>query len=233
MNKSITNFIRYFTLAMTSIGFLMVGGCAVNQTPSSDPQFASVRPAASSPLPIDNGAIYKSGYEITLFEDRKATRVGDILTVLLSERANASKKANTKTTKDSQVDILPAVALGHGKNDGIDVLRAELEAKREFDAKGDSSQSNSLTGTISVTVAEVLPNGNLLVRGEKLLTLNQGSEHIRISGIVRPDDISPGNVVESGKLADAKIIYGGQGVLAETNTKGWFQRVVDGNWWPF
>jgi flagellar L-ring protein precursor FlgH len=219
--------------SMTAICFFVVSGCAVTHVPVSDPSFASVRPISSSPLPIDNGAIYKSGYEIALFEDRKAARVGDILTIVLSERTNASKKASTKTTKDSTVDILPAVGLGLGKKDGIDVLKTEIDASREFDGKGDSSQSNSLTGTISVTVSEVLPNGNLVVRGEKLLTLNQGSEHIRITGIVRPDDISPENTIESAKLADARIIYGGQGVLAESNSKGWFQRAIDSNWWPF
>jgi flagellar L-ring protein precursor FlgH len=108
-----------------------------------------------------------------------------------------------------------------------------LVANRAFKGEGDSTQSNSLTGTISVTVAEVLANGNLVVRGEELITLNTGSEHIQLAGIVRPEDVTPSNTIKSSQIANAKIVYGGQGQIADVNKKGWLHKFVDSAWWPF
>lgn len=214
---------------------LLLGGCAsTNHQPQRDPEFAAVRPLAVEPMPVSDGAIYRAGFEQTLFEDPKARRIGDTLTIVLQERTNASKKASTSTKKDAEVKLAAPTVFGKPvRHQGVDVLSASVSAQRGFDGEGDSTQSNSLTGRITVTVAEVLPNGNLVVRGEKLLTLNQGSEHVRISGIVRPVDIRPDNTIQSGQVANARIVYGGQGVLAESNTKGWGQRFFDGPWWPF
>ena len=213
---------------------VLASGCATSPKPVSDPDYAPVRPVDSRPLPIQTGSIYRSGYEVALFEDSKARQVGDILTVVLQESTNASKKAATNTTKESDIALDSPTLFGKGiTKNGIDVLNLGVTADRSFKGEGDTTQSNSLTGTISVTVSEILPNGNLMIRGEKLLTLNQGVEHIRLSGMVRPQDISPDNLVPSSKIADARIIYGGQGAIAESNAKGWLQRFVDGPWWPF
>lgn len=209
-------------------------GCSTTSNTMADPEFASVRPVSTEPLPIDTGAIYKSGYGIKLFEDNKAKKVGDILTVVLAEKTNASKKATTSTTKDSDVQVGAPIVLGKGvTKDGVAILQTELGAQRAFTGEGDSTQSNSLTGTISVTVAEVLANGNLVIRGEKLITLNTGVEHIRLSGIVRPEDVTPSNKVNSSQIANARIIYGGDGPIADVNKKGWLQRFTDSAWWPF
>lgn len=208
--------------------------CSTTHQAVSDPGFAAVRPIASQPIPMNDGAIYKAGYNIALYEDARAHRVGDILTIILQERTNASKTASTTTAKTGEISMPAPTIFGKGIiHNGKDILSAEVTAERDFTGEGDSTQSNSLTGNITVTIAEVLPNGNMLVKGEKLLTLNQGSEHIRISGIVRSADITPENTVLSSQVADAHIVYGGQGVLAESNTKGWLQRVFDGPWWPF
>ena len=102
-----------------------------------------------------------------------------------------------------------------------------------FDGEGTSAQSNALTGSISVTVAKRLVNGNLLVRGQKWLTINQGREYVKIQGIVRPVDIGPDNTVASTMVADAVIAYGGTGTLADANTKGWLARFFDSKWMPF
>ena len=213
---------------------LTVVGCSTTHHAVPDPDYAPVRPISAKPLPISDGAIYKAGFGVALFEDTKAHRVGDILTVILQERTNASKSASTTTAKEAAVDIGAPTIFGRGvTHRGREILTASIDAERDFTGEGDSTQSNSLTGEISVTVADVLPNGNLVVRGEKLLSLNQGSEHVRISGIVRPSDISPTNTVKSSLVANARIVYGGQGVLAEANSKGWLQRFFDGNWWPF
>lgn len=213
---------------------LLMAGCATSQKPMHDPEFAAVRPVASQPLPTNSGAIYRSGYEVVLFEDDTAKRVGDLITVVLQETTSSSKRAITNTKKESDVDAgLPTLFGGLATLNGINVLQNDIEANRSFKGEGDSSQSNTLFGTITATVSEVYPNGNLFIRGEKLLTLNQGVEHVRISGIVRSSDVSPENTVMSSQLANAKLIYGGEGVIAETNTKGWVQRIIDSNWWPF
>jgi len=213
----------------------LLAGCATpSYEPVSDPRYSSVRPVMAMPIPINDGAIYKAGFEQTLFEDPTAHRVGDTLTIILQERTNASKKASTSTKKESEIDLqAPTVFGAPVRFNGNDILSAAVTANRDFTGEGDSTQSNSLTGRITVTVSEVLPNGNLVVQGEKLLTLNQGSEHVRIAGIVRQVDIRPDNTVNSSQVADARIVYGGQGVLAEANGKGWMQRVFDGPWWPF
>ena len=222
------NAIALFGAVLTSVG------CSTTHQAIPDPDFAPVRPISARPLPVSDGSIYKAGFGVSLFEDTKAHRVGDIITIILQEKTNASKKASTTTAKEAAVDISAPTVFGRAvTRGGKDILSASLDAQRDFTGEGDSTQSNSLTGQISVTIAEVYSNGNLLVRGEKLLSLNQGSEHVRISGIVRPSDITPTNTVFSTQVANARIVYGGQGVLAEANTKGWLQRLFDGNWWPF
>ena len=214
--------------------YLIIVGCSTTHQAIPDPDFAPVRPVTAQPLPISDGSIYKAGFGVSLFEDTKAHRVGDIITIILQEKTNASKTASTTTAKDAAGDISAPTIFGQNvlKN-GKDILSASIDAARDFTGEGDSSQSNSLSGQISVTVVDVHPNGNLMIRGEKLLTLNQGSEHVRISGIVRAADVSPTNTVFSTQVANAHIVYGGQGVLADANTKGWIQRVFDSNWWPF
>jgi flagellar L-ring protein precursor FlgH len=108
-----------------------------------------------------------------------------------------------------------------------------LDGERTFDGNGSSSQSNQLTGQITVTVAQRLSNGNLMVRGEKWLTINQGQELVRIAGIVRPQDIGQDNTVPSTRVADARISYTGRGTLADANTRGWLSRFFNSKWMPF
>ncbi len=219
---------------LPAVMLLLISACSTTHQAVSDPEYAPVRPVNARPLPISNGAIYKAGFSLALFEDTKAHRVGDIITVILQERTNASKKASTNTAKNAAVTVGAPTLFGRGVAYGGDaILNTTIDAERDFQGEGDSTQSNSLSGEITVTIAEVYVNGNMLIRGEKLLTLNQGSEHVRISGIIRPVDITPSNTVLSSQVANAKIIYGGQGVLADANTKGWLQRVFDSNWWPF
>jgi flagellar L-ring protein precursor FlgH len=221
-------------LSAIAVLLLILSGCASSGKSNSDPNFAAVRPVDSKPMPINTGSIYKSGYEIQLFEDTKASKVGDILTVVFDERTNASKSAKTKTKKESDIQMEAPLVFGRGiTKDGVALLQTEVDAEREFKGEGDATQSNSLTGKVSVTVAEVLSNGNLVVRGEKLISLNHGVEHVRVAGIVRPEDINPDNTVSSSKIANAQIVYGGQGAISEVNQKGWLHRFVDSAWWPF
>jgi len=213
---------------------IFMGGCAGNTPVKPAPEFVPIRPVVSSPPPQGNGSIYQAGYGIDLFSDISAKRVGDIISIVLRENTNAQKSASTSTSKDSSVDAAAPIVFGGGVSAlGQNVLSASLAGASNFSGQGNSRQSNSLTGRISVTVSEVLANGNLVVQGEKRLTLNQGSEHIRFSGIVRPADIGSDNTVLSSNVANSQIIYSGSGPVASANEAGWLTRFFNSAWWPF
>jgi len=199
-----------------------------------DPAYAPLDMQQADYQRPSSGSIYQDGRSIRLFEDSKAFRVGDLLTVTLSESTNASKSAGTTTAKDDSVSIGAGTVFGvTPTRSGRSFLETEVDSARAFSGSGDSNQSNSLAGEITVMVHQILPNGNLLIRGEKILGLNQGTEFIRVSGLVRPQDVSSDNLVVSGKIANARIYYGGGGVLAEANTKGWLTRFFDSPYFPF
>jgi len=217
-------------LLLAALGVL----AACSSKPQRDPAYAAVRPNPPPPAAQFTGSIYHTGTAVALFEDARARRVGDMLTVVLTEKTQASKNATTKTKKDSKVDMPAPTVFGKGVTyHGRPILSADIQQGREFSGAGDSSQGNSLSGSITVTVAEVLSNGNLVVRGEKLLTLNQGDEQIRIAGIVRPADIRPDNTILSTQVADAQVSYAGTGALADANSQGWMSRFFNSSWWPF
>jgi flagellar L-ring protein precursor FlgH len=220
-------------LCLSLLG-LMLGsaGCSTRHPPKAD--YASTLPEEIPEVSAGNGAIYQFGHEQGLFDNAVARRVGDILTIQLQESTNASKSATTTTKKNTTTTLPGANILGgtltiHGRN----VLSGSLADSSAFDGEGTSAQSNQLTGYISVTVARRLANGNLLVRGQKWITLNQGREYVQIQGIVRPIDIGPDNVVPSYNVADASISYGGQGTLSDSNTKSWLARFFDSPYMPF
>ena len=194
---------------------------------------------ASWPEPLPeaqaaNGAIYQAGHDIALFENTVARRVGDTLTIRLDESTNASKSSSTSTKKSTNIDLSgPTVAGRPVTANGVEVLTANVENSSEFDGEADSRQSNRLTGQVTVTVAQRLPNGNLLVRGQKWVAINQGKEYVRVQGIVRPLDIDPDNSISSLKVADAKIAYGAKGALADANRPGLLARFFNLPWLPF
>jgi flagellar L-ring protein precursor FlgH len=220
---------------IVSIALMLLQACSTARIEvQPDPMFAPVDLKAPRFQPSNNGSIFQTGRSVRLFEDSKAFRIGDLLSVTLDESTNASKSAATNTAKDDDVSVGAGTLLGVTPTlNGNSFLNNSLNAEREFAGKGDSAQSNSLQGEISVMVSDILPNGNLVVRGEKIIGLNQGSEYIRIAGIVRPQDVSANNEVLSGKLANARIFYGGGGVIAEANSKGWLSRFFDSPAFPF
>lgn len=220
------------TLILIGVSTLLVAGC--DTLPKRDPDFAPVQPADLRPPRQNNGAIYQGGYDMRLFEDHAARRVGDIVTVTLTERTNARKNADLGTSKDTSISVQAPYLMGMNPATilGQDV-KTEIETAHAFDGAGDAQQSNQLTGNISVTVVEVLPNGNLRVRGEKRVTLNDGNEYIRLSGIVRPIDIDVANTVPSSKVADATIMYTGDGAVADSNKMGWIARFFNSPFFPF
>ncbi len=171
--------------------------------------------------PSTAGAIFNANTSTRLFEDLKAGRVGDILTVKLVEQTSASNNAATSTSKTTEATLGNITAFGQPlTKDGQALFQGSLDGEQSFDGSGSSSQSNSLDGDITVTVVQRLPNGNLRIRGQKWLTLNQGREFIRVSGIIRPFDINPDNTVQSTRIANAEISYSSKGVLAAANKMG-------------
>lgn len=212
---------------------MLLAGC-MDMPVRDDPKYAPTYPTTPPPSSQNNGSIYQAGYDVALFQDNKSRHVGDVLTVVLVEKTAASKSASTNTAKDTKLNVgTPTVFGAPVTLGGKDILGASANSSDSFAGKGDSSQSNSLSGNISVTVAQVLPNGNLMVRGEKSLTLNQGREFVQISGIVRPVDILSDNSVLSTQLADARIAYSGQGAVHDSNTMGWMARFFNSGLWPF
>lgn len=195
--------------------------------------------APSKPDPTEvsrsyNGTIYQDGMTVGLFDNRTARKKGDILTIELIETASASAQSDTSTSKENSVDLpSPTVAGDKVTKDGKEVLSNQFEGGRDFSGSGNTSQSHNLSGKITVTVADVLPNRNLVVRGQKLLNLNQASEFIRISGIVRPEDIRPDNTVLSNRLANAHIIYGDSGTMSSANTMGPLGKFFNSKNYPY
>jgi flagellar L-ring protein precursor FlgH len=215
-------------------GFVLVLLTACTITPPRDPDFAPVQPANLIPPAQNSGSIYQSGYDMRLFEDNKAMRVGDVLTIKFNELTQAKKADDLNAKKDTDVSVSAPTVEGFSMSalTGNDA-KTTLVAKRNFQGQGAADQSNSLIGDISVTVVELLPNGNLKVRGEKRVTLNQGDERIKLSGIVRPVDISPDNTISSDKVADATIMYIGEGAMADASKMGWLSRIIYSPWFPF
>lgn len=182
----------------------------------------------------ESGTIYSSGTDMRLFEDRKAARVGDILTVRLAEKTNATKNSQTSTGKTTEAELGNPTVFGRAlSRDGIPLFGGSLSGSTTFDGTGASSQSNSLEGDITVTVVERLPNGNLVIAGEKWVTLNQGQEFIRLSGIIRPNDIEPDNFLLSTRIANAQITYSSKGVLAAANKMGLISRFFNSILYPY
>ncbi len=214
---------------------VFLSACMQNRKPlPDDPAYA---PTVSANMPVPQrtaGSLYQDAYGMSLFDDRKAHFVGDVITVTLSEKTVSKKSSGVAVKKNSSADMNAGTLLG-AANPSYKGLSLEnsIAHNRTFSGDADADQSNSLEGNITVTVSEILPNGNLIVRGEKWITLNRGDEFIRISGIIRPDDIAPDNTVVSTRLANAKISYSGTGSLADSQTMGWFSRFFNSGWWPF
>ena len=185
------------------------------------------QPVTARPLPppnrVDNGgAIFNPGGR-SLFEDRRARYVGDTLTVNLVEKTKASKSSNSGASKDASMSLAsPAIAglpFKFLNNASLGGTSGET-----FAGKGAAAANNDFTGTITVTVVDVYPNGNLLVSGEKMVAINQGNEFIRFSGVINPNNVTAANTVQSTQVADARIEYRGSGFIDESNTMGWLQR---------
>lgn len=226
-------------LVFCGLSALLLSGCVTPPPEPNDPYYAPVMPRTQLPAAQNNGAIYQPGFDITLFDDRKARRVGDVITITLDEETQASKNASSQISKNSDASIGltsllgGAVSMANPFSSNQMELEAQYGASRDTDGSGQAQQGNSLSGSITVTVSEVLPNGVLAIRGEKWLTLNTGNELIRISGLIRTTDIETDNTVSSTRVANARITYSGTGAFADASQPGWLDRFFMSPMWPF
>lgn len=180
------------------------------------------------PPPTD-GAIYQAGREMVLAQNPVAHHIGDIVTIVLNEATAAQKSATTTTSKANTV-TMPGTQL---LNKNLSWLTNNINDTSKFDGQGASAQSNSLTGYLTCTVLKVLPNGNLYVGGEKQIALNQGKEFVRVTGVIRPNDLAADNSVPSFRVASARITYDGKGAIADVNAQSWLSRFFNSPWMPF
>ncbi|MFT6264666.1 MAG: flagellar L-ring protein precursor FlgH [Oleiphilaceae bacterium] len=196
-----------------------------------DPAFAPIHAPDLQAGAMVTGSIYQTSRNFSFYGDQVAINVGDILTITLQENTSSSKQADTSYDKGDEVTFNEALILGNLIGGKGMSLETNPSLERAFDGKASSDQSNSLTGSISVTVSEVLPNGVLRIQGEKWLRLNQGDEYVRVTGLVRPQDIGTDNTIPSSKIADARIAYGGTGEFDNVNRQGWLSRFFNSEWW--
>ncbi|HVY08464.1 MAG TPA: flagellar basal body L-ring protein FlgH [Burkholderiales bacterium] len=209
----------------------LLSGCAINQPPIVH-QPMTARPLPDAQLkPEADGAIFAKTNFRPMFEDRRARFVGDTMTVLITEKTAANKKSGASAERKSAMTA--AVPTVHGlPGKSFQGLGLDASSDNTFNGNGQAAASNDFTGTITVTVTELLPNGNLLVSGEKQIAMSQGTEFIRFSGIVNPVMVSSVNTIASTQVADARIEYRANGYIDEAQTMGWLARFFN-NVLPF
>jgi flagellar L-ring protein precursor FlgH len=211
---------------------LLLAGCA-SAPQDFEPDF---RPTAPDPEPIasaPSGSLFLSS-RTAWFGEARASRVGDTVTILLQESTQSNRSATISTSRESTNDFMSAgqVDILSAGSNFVNVPGMFDGSTSESTGSGQSGQSASLTGSLTATVVEVLPNGNFVVQGEKILALTEGSERVRVRGIIRPRDISQMNTVLSYRLANAQIRYEGRGDLARAARPGWGTRFFNAAW-PF
>lgn len=216
-------------LAITFLAALGLSGCAgynpLRTVEVQQPLTARPAPVVAVPGAQTGGSIFQTVNYQPLFEDRRARNVGDVITIVLNEKLQATKQSGSNVDRSGSTSLSVPVMVGNLPFKFLQGTSATASSGSKFSGKGDSASSNAFTGTITVTVIEVLGNGNLLVSGEKQIGINQGSEFIRFSGVVNPTTVVNNNTVSSTQVADARIEYRGTGYLDEAQTMGWLSRL--------
>jgi len=208
--------------AAASLAMLVLAACAGCTTLRGEvamPQHDTMPELALETPQGQSGGLYAPGNLRPLTADDRAWRVGDVLTVVLQESTQASNRSDSAISKQSSIEM------GAGRLLGSDVdMDTQLGLKRGSTGSGATSQQASLSGSVTVIVQKVLPNGLLQVDGQKSLMLNQGVETVRLSGYVRQGDVDTGNLVSSQRVANARIQYSGRGTVANASRSGWLSR---------
>ena len=221
-------------VALFAIVYLLQG-CAtepVDMVMRPSPEFQPVYPLASDRQKIATGGIYSNRQSDAWFGRGRNYQVGDIITVLLNESTQAARTQNTDVSRESKNSLPNGFNTKLGNLNpilnGIDVNNNNNSSK----GAGKADQQASLSGSVAVTVIEILANGNLMIRGEKKLGLSEGTEVIQVSGVIRPEDVGPNSTVQSRRLANAQIAYRGSGDLANATKAGWGTNLMH-KYWPF
>jgi flagellar L-ring protein precursor FlgH len=215
------DFRRARRVAVVQMGFLLTG-CVTTTPPTAVHQPMTVRPQAVTATG-SNGSIFNASNSRPLFEDRHARMVGDVLTINIIENTAASKKSGT-TAERSQTVAAAVPTIQNLPFKGVGNLELAANDSNKFSGKGENTSTNAFISTLTVTVIEVLPNGNLLVSGEKQIGLKEGEEFVRFSGVVNPSNITTANTVQSSQVADARIEYKANGFLDDSQSMGWLGR---------
>ena len=216
-------------LGLALFSAALLSGCSATpervQNMTFEPSFPLNIPQQ---VETQNGSLYQVG-AMTLFNDSRAHRIGDIITIALTESFDAKKKDEAKYDKSNSQDFgisTPLNVFGQTKDIGIG-----YGSTGAFAGKSDVKQNSSMTGSIAVTVVEVISNGNLIVRGEKRLTIHEGDELIQFAGIIRPQDIRPDNTIDSTKVADVRLVYKDVGISGDTNRPSALTQWMN-KYWP-
>lgn len=211
------------SLLLSLVSVLLLAGCVTTTPATAVHQPMTVRPEARQAAASVNGSIYNVATARPLFEDRRARLVGDTITINITEKTAAAKKSDTKADRSSDMSLgVPTIAGLPLKSFQGTTLAAN--SSTAFEGKGENTSSNNFIGTLTVTVIEVYPNGNLLVSGEKQIGLKEGEEFIRFSGVVNPMTITAANTVASTQVADARIEYKANGFIDSAQVMGWLGR---------
>lgn len=211
------------SLLLALLAALSLAGCVTTTPPTAVHQPMTVRPEPRNYAAPTNGAIFNVASARPLFEDRRARFVGDTLTINIAEKTQASKKSENKTTR-SQTVAADVPTMNNLPFRGVLGTSLAASSSNNFDGKGENTSSNDFTGTITVTVIEVYPNGNLLVSGEKQIGLKEGEEFVRFSGVVNPNTVTSSNTVTSTQVADARIEFKANGFIDSAQVMGWLAR---------
>jgi flagellar L-ring protein FlgH len=214
-----------FVINLAAAAALLLSACA-HEAPML-PEGGATLAANTYEPPVEphytDGSLWATDRAGSLFEDTRARRVGDLVMVQVSENATGTKKAATSTERSSSLStaidtFFTAPVAGRNIDVGLD---------NKFDGTGSTTRSGNLTAQVAAVVRKVLPNGNLVIEGNREIQVNGEIQIIRLTGVVRPVDISTANVVLSSRIADARITYTGVGVVDEKQRPGWFTRLVD------
>jgi flagellar L-ring protein precursor FlgH len=225
--------LAWLSIAMMALSMSACTSVMPPQAMTHSPQFEPVYPAANARETLATGAIYVGRQSDSWFGKGRNFQVGDVITVLLNESTQAARTQNGTITRDSSNTMVPQGLQNYGAGlggfmKGINLTGGSISNK----GTGAADQQASLSGSVAVAVVEVMPNGNLVLRGEKQLALTEGTEVIQVAGIIRPDDVAPNNTVQSRRLANAQIAYRGTGDLANATKAGWGTSALL-KIWPF
>ncbi len=219
---------------LMTFGVLMIAGCAGPQKVAGpSPEFAPIIPVANQQSAIPTGSVYNVAFSDSWFGEKKAYRVGDIVTVVLDESVDADTTTKNTASRKTKTDVLSPLHLAKWGSPG-GFLSSDLQEENEVSSTGSGviDQSATLKGTMTAQIVEVYPNGNLLIRGEKIVNFSSGSEVVQVKGIIRPEDIQPDNTVQSKRLASAQITYKGVGPNANVQKIPWGTNLLL-SIWPF